>query len=88
MAQEFKVKNLTNLNLEDGEMKEVEVDGIENGKVLLLSTGGNVHVTSANCTHYGAPLAKGVLTPDGFLVCPWHGGKSTIVPSANNTIAN
>ena len=76
MAQEFKVKDLPALHLNDGEMKEVELEGIENGKALLLSTEGKVHATSANCTHFGAPLVKGVLTPDGFLICPWHGGKT------------
>lgn len=35
--------------------------------------GDKVHATSAFCTHYGAPLAKGVLTSDGRVVCPWHG---------------
>ncbi|KAG8790155.1 hypothetical protein FRC17_009002, partial [Serendipita sp. 399] len=29
--------------------------------------------TSAYCTHYGAPLAKGVLSADGRITCPWHG---------------
>jgi nitrite reductase/ring-hydroxylating ferredoxin subunit len=62
MAQEFKLKDITSLQLKNGEKKEVEVEGVE------------VHATSPNCTHYGAPLAKGVLTPEGRLTCPWHGG--------------
>ncbi|KAF2470821.1 uncharacterized protein BDR25DRAFT_355311 [Lindgomyces ingoldianus] len=41
--------------------------------VLLLEVEDKIHATSANCTHYGAPLAKGGLTPDGRLTCPWHG---------------
>ncbi|KAF1851318.1 uncharacterized protein K460DRAFT_269193 [Cucurbitaria berberidis CBS 394.84] len=73
MAQEFKLKGVTSLNLKNGEKKEVEVEGVEGGKVLLLKTQDRVHATSANCTHYGAPLAKGILTPDGRLTCPWHG---------------
>jgi len=56
--------------LKNGEMKEVE---FKEGKVLLSRIGNKVHATSAFCTHYGAPLAKGVLTPDGRVVCPWHG---------------
>jgi nitrite reductase/ring-hydroxylating ferredoxin subunit len=75
MAQEFKLKDVTSLELKNGEKKEVEVEGVEGGKVLLLKVQDKVHATSANCTHYGAPLAKGVLTPDGRLTCPWHGGK-------------
>ncbi|KAF9000628.1 flavoprotein [Cyathus striatus] len=57
--------------LNDGEMKEVNFG--EKGKVLLSRLGDKVHATSAFCTHYGAPLAKGVLTSDGRVVCPWHG---------------
>ncbi|OAL47287.1 rubredoxin-NAD(+) reductase [Pyrenochaeta sp. DS3sAY3a] len=73
MAQEFKLKDVTSLNLKNGEKKEVEVEGVEGGKVLLLKVQDKVHATSANCTHYGAPLVKGVLTPEGRLTCPWHG---------------
>ena len=74
MAQEFKVKGLTSLDLADGGMKQFELEGVEGGKVLLLKSGGSYHATSANCTHYGAPLEKGVLSPDGKLTCAWHGG--------------
>jgi nitrite reductase/ring-hydroxylating ferredoxin subunit len=78
MAQEFKLKDVTSLNLKNGEKKEVEVEGVEGGKVLLLKVQDKVHATSANCTHYGAPLAKGVLTPEGRLTCPWHGGMYSV----------
>jgi nitrite reductase/ring-hydroxylating ferredoxin subunit len=44
-----------------------EVD-FGNGKVLLSKIGDKVHATSAYCTHYGAPLAKGVLVADGRVV--------------------
>ncbi len=44
-----------------------EVD-FESGKVLLSRLGDKIHATSAFCTHFGAPLAKGVLTADGRLV--------------------
>ncbi|KAF2681023.1 hypothetical protein K458DRAFT_444904 [Lentithecium fluviatile CBS 122367] len=73
MAQEFKLKGVTSLNLKNGEKKEVEVEGVEGGKVLLLKVQDKVHATSVNCTHYGAPLKGGVLTPEGRLTCPWHG---------------
>ncbi|CAO1614134.1 unnamed protein product [Sympodiomycopsis kandeliae] len=42
-------------------------------KILLSNVKGQIHATSAKCTHYGAPLANGVLTEDGRLICPWHG---------------
>ncbi|KAF9532595.1 flavoprotein [Crepidotus variabilis] len=57
--------------LKDGQMKEVAFEG--EGKVLLSRIGDKIHATSAFCTHYGAPLAKGILTSDGRVVCPWHG---------------
>ena len=46
--------------------KQVDFDG--DGKVLLSRLGDKIHATSAFCTHYGAPLAKGVLTADGRVV--------------------
>ncbi|KAF8072016.1 hypothetical protein FPV67DRAFT_1748109 [Lyophyllum atratum] len=61
---------LDDAELQDGQMKEVS---FEEGKVLLSRIGDKIHATSAFCTHYGAPLAKGVLTSDGRVVCPWHG---------------
>ena len=76
MASEFKVKGLSSLDLNNGEKREVEIEGLENGKVLLARVGDTTHALSANCTHYGAPLKNGVLTPDGRLTCPWHGGRS------------
>jgi nitrite reductase/ring-hydroxylating ferredoxin subunit len=75
MAQEYKLKEISSLNLKDGEMKQFEVEGVEGGKVLLANAGGKIHATSPNCTHYGAPLKNGVLTKDGRIRCPWHGGK-------------
>ncbi|KAJ3758532.1 hypothetical protein EV360DRAFT_43708 [Lentinula raphanica] len=57
-------------DLKDGQMKEVDFD---KGKVLVARLGDEIHATSAYCTHYGAPLAKGVLTADARIVCPWHG---------------
>ena len=76
MAQEFKVKELSTLDLKDGEMKQVELEGLEGGKVLLANSGGKIHATSSNCTHFGAPLVKGVLA-EGKVTCPWHGGEAT-----------
>ncbi len=39
--------------------------------VLLTREGDEVHAVSATCTHYGGPLAEGVLE-DGVVRCPWH----------------
>ena len=78
MAQEYKIKGLAKCDLEGGEKREVEVDGVENGKVLLVKVGDKTHALGPKCTHYGAPLKNGVLTPDGRLTCPWHGGKLVV----------
>lgn len=75
---EFKLKDLTSLNLKNGDKVEAEVEGIEGGKVLLIKLDDKVHAMNANCTHYGAPLKMGILTPEGRLTCPWHGGKCTM----------
>ncbi|KAI1207381.1 uncharacterized protein F4807DRAFT_435582 [Annulohypoxylon truncatum] len=69
----FKLKDVTSLSLQPGDKQEVEVEGVEGGKVLLLNAGGKIQALGAKCTHYGAPLAKGVLTKSGRLTCPWHG---------------
>ena len=74
MANEFKLKDLPKLDLNDGDKVEAEVEGIEGGKVLLVKVKDQVHAMNANCTHFGAPLKNGVLTQDGRLTCPWHGG--------------
>ncbi|KAL2394520.1 Apoptosis-inducing factor 1 [Exophiala dermatitidis] len=73
MAREFKLKGLSKLELNDLDKVEAEVEGIEGGKVLLVRIGDEVSALNANCTHYGAPLKNGVVTPEGRLTCPWHG---------------
>ncbi|KAI9656557.1 MAG: hypothetical protein M1821_004764 [Bathelium mastoideum] len=73
MAQEFKLKDLTSIDLKNGQKQEAEVEGIEDGKVLLLRYKDELHALSPKCTHYGAPMKNGVLTGDGRLTCAWHG---------------
>lgn len=77
---EFRLKSLTSLSLAPGQKQEVEVEGIEDAKVILVNTGGTVKALGSKCTHYGAPLIKGVLTANGRLTCPWHGGMSCPTP--------
>lgn len=79
MAQEYKLKGITSIDLKNGDKQEAEVEGVENGKVLLVKVNDKVHATSSNCTHYGAPLVKGVVSGggEGRLTCPWHGGMTS-----------
>jgi apoptosis-inducing factor 3 len=55
-------------DLKDNEMKSVSVGGKE---ILLTRVDGNYYALGANCTHYSAPLAEGVLC-NGVIMCPWH----------------
>ncbi|KAI2620277.1 hypothetical protein GGS26DRAFT_584319 [Hypomontagnella submonticulosa] len=70
---QFKLKDVSSLSLQLGDKQEVEVEGVDGGKVLLVNIGGKITAMGPKCTHYGAPLVKGVLTKGGRLTCPWHG---------------
>ncbi|TRY92537.1 hypothetical protein DNTS_024544 [Danionella cerebrum] len=56
-------------DLQDGQMKEVEVGG---NKILLVRNNGAFTAVGGLCTHYGAPLIKGTLIGDRVR-CPFHG---------------
>ena len=64
---EFKAAKVN--DFADGEMKAVPVgDGKE---ILLTRIEGKYFALGAHCTHYGGPLAEGILH-DGVIMCPWH----------------
>ncbi|KAJ5225075.1 Apoptosis-inducing factor 1 [Penicillium chermesinum] len=74
MAQQFKLKDIASLSdLKPGDKIESEVEGVSDGKVLLLNHDKKIHALSPRCTHYGGPLKGGVVSPDGRIMCPWHG---------------
>ena len=65
-------------------MKEVavaKIDALQNGQMQQIAVGDSdillskikdkFYATGAFCSHYGAPLAKGVLCGER-IVCPWH----------------
>ncbi|MCB1884676.1 MAG: FAD-dependent oxidoreductase [Geminicoccaceae bacterium] len=66
MAEGFKVGRLD--DLAPGALRQAEAGGRE---LLLARVGDRVFATDARCTHYGAPLAEGVLV-GGRVICPWH----------------
>lgn len=39
--------------------------------VLVARSGGRCYAVGAKCTHYGGPLAEGLIV-DGTIRCPWH----------------
>ncbi|RMH49808.1 MAG: NAD(FAD)-dependent dehydrogenase [Bacteroidetes bacterium] len=55
-------------DLQDGEMKHLQAGETD---ILLARIGGRYFATGAHCTHYGAPLAEGVLSGEEVM-CPWH----------------
>ncbi|XP_043910294.1 apoptosis-inducing factor 3-like isoform X2 [Protopterus annectens] len=66
---EFTKEVCLETDMQDGEMREVEMN---EQKVLLVKINGSFSAVGSKCTHYGAPLIKGALI--GHRVrCPWHG---------------
>ena len=55
-------------DLADGAGLQGHVDNIP---VLLVRRGSNLFAISANCTHYGGPLAEGLVVGE-TVRCPWH----------------
>ena len=55
-------------DLQPGEMKELTAGET---RILLARVDDQFHAVSANCPHYGAPLAEGALCGTR-IVCPWH----------------
>jgi apoptosis-inducing factor 3 len=54
--------------LQNGQMQQIAVN---DSQILLARINNRFYATGAFCTHYGAPLAKGILSGE-TIVCPWH----------------
>ena len=54
--------------LQNGQMQQIAVG---DSQILLSKIEDKFYATGAFCSHYGAPLAKGVLCGER-IVCPWH----------------
>ncbi len=59
------------VSLEDLEDDEPLFGHVEDSPVLLLRHGEDVLAFSAKCTHYGGPLADGIVVGE-TVRCPWH----------------
>ncbi|HZZ34332.1 MAG TPA: FAD-dependent oxidoreductase, partial [Caulobacteraceae bacterium] len=55
-------------DLAEGAVVKGQVDG---EAVLLVRQAGELFAIGASCTHYGGPLAEGLLVDD-TIRCPWH----------------
>ncbi|MEP0546186.1 MAG: FAD-dependent oxidoreductase [Rhodothermales bacterium] len=65
-------------DLADGEMMTVTVGDTD---VLLSCVDGTFYACGAHCTHYGAPLADGVLHGT-TVTCPWHHAQFDVTDGA------
>ena len=54
--------------LQNGQMQQIAVG---DSQILLSKIEDKFYATGAFCSHYGAPLAKGILCGER-IVCPWH----------------
>ena len=64
--REVRVASL--VDVQPGSMRQVTAAGVE---ILVARVGDTVCATSPKCSHYGGPLAEGVLH-GCRVVCPWH----------------
>jgi len=50
--------------------------------LVVVRIGDTIHALHAVCAHAGGPLAKGTVTSDGCLECPWHGARYRLADGA------
>lgn len=58
-------------NLQEGEMKEIQVGPKPEDTVLLVKHQDQYYCVQSKCSHFGFPLAKGLLVGDK-VICPLH----------------
>jgi nitrite reductase/ring-hydroxylating ferredoxin subunit len=72
-AQELKGPDLAGQGIDAASLKEGEpLLGHAGGEaVVLVKQGNDVCALAATCSHYGGPLAEGIVE-NGTIRCPWH----------------
>ena len=65
------VETIKAADLQDGDMKQVQVGPTKDDVILISKVDGKYYATGAKCSHFGAPLEKGMLF-DNKVVCPLH----------------
>lgn len=45
---------------------------IDGHKILFIWHNNNIHAVASQCPHFKLPLAKGKITEDNTIVCPFH----------------
>ena len=69
---------LNNLNLNEGEMKEIKVGKTDKESILVVKYNNSYHALSNYCPHFGAPMSTGIVI-DNIIKCPWHGASFDIL---------
>ena len=60
------------LGVTEADFKDGKLLGhVGDKEVLLVRSGRELFAVDAHCTHYGGPLAEGLVTGEGIR-CPWH----------------
>ena len=67
--------------IEEGQMRELAVGEGKSDKVLVSRFNGKLYAIGAYCSHFGFPLAKGMLFDDKVL-CPLHAAGFSVVTGA------
>ena len=63
------IEVLPEAELPEGARQVVEVEG---HRIFLLHHQGEVYAMLSRCPHMRGPLARGEVTEEGAIVCPWH----------------
>ena len=55
----------------EGQMREIQVGATDKDTILIVKIDGELYACGSKCSHFGAPLSKGMLFDDR-IYCPFH----------------